>query len=147
FHLPGVSLFIRAQSGVGRRGLRAAVGGGLVAGYCFWADGIVDDGPSSIRQKSRVQSPKSRVRSSESRVQSRMSDELAKLKSRYERLERLYQVANVIHSTLEPQEALLLIVREAVRLMQASSGSVVLINPTNGFLEIHASQGLPSNAA
>jgi len=63
-----------------------------------------------------------------------VSDELAKLKARYERLELLYQVGNIIHSTLEPQEALLLIVREAVRLMQASSGSVVLINPTNGFL-------------
>ena len=63
--------------------------------------------------------------------------------SRYERLQLLYQVSNVIHSTLEPQEALQLIVSEAVRLMHASSGSVVLINPTSGFLEIHASQNLP----
>jgi signal transduction histidine kinase len=62
--------------------------------------------------------------------------------SRYERLQLLYQVSNVIHSTLEPQEALQLIVSEAVRLMHASSGSVVLINPTSGFLEIHASQNL-----
>ncbi len=66
--------------------------------------------------------------------------------SRYERLQLLYQVSNVIHSTLEPQEALQLIVSEAVRLMRASSGSVVLINPTTGFLEIHASQNLPSAA-
>ncbi len=66
--------------------------------------------------------------------------------SRYERLNLLYQVSNVIHSTLEPQEALQLIVSEAVRLMRASSGSVVLINPTSSFLEIHASQGLPSSA-
>ena len=66
--------------------------------------------------------------------------------SRYERLQLLYQVSNVIHSTLEPQEALQLIVSEAVRLMHASSGSVVLINPTSGFLEIHASQNLPSAA-
>jgi signal transduction histidine kinase len=63
--------------------------------------------------------------------------------SRYERLQLLYQVSNVIHSTLEPQGALQLIVSEAVRLMHASSGSVVLINPTSGFLEIHASQNLP----
>ena len=76
-----------------------------------------------------------------------MSDELANLKARYERLHLLYQVSNVIHSTLDPQEALKLILAEAMRLMRASSGSVVLINPTNGFLEIHASQGLPSNAA
>jgi len=76
-----------------------------------------------------------------------VSDELTKLKLRYERLNMLYQVSNVIHSTLEPQKALLLIVSEAVRLMRASSGSVVLINPTTGFLEIHASQNLPASAA
>lgn len=75
-----------------------------------------------------------------------MSNELAELKAQHERLNLLYQVANVIHSTLDPQEALRLIVREAVRLMHASSGSVVLINPTNGLLEIQASQGLPSSA-
>ena len=75
-----------------------------------------------------------------------MSDELAILKKRHERLQLLYQVSNVIHSTLEAQEALQLIVSEAVRLMNASSGSVVLINPTSGFLEISASQNLPSAA-
>ena len=76
-----------------------------------------------------------------------MNDEHSKLILRYERLHLLYQVSNVIHSTLEPQEALQLIVSEAVRLMHASSGSVVLINPTTGFLEIHASQHLPASAA
>jgi len=75
-----------------------------------------------------------------------MSEELAHLKARYERLKLLYQVGNVIHSTLEPQPALSLIVREAARLMDASSCSVVLLNPTNGFLEIQASQGLPEKA-
>ena len=75
-----------------------------------------------------------------------MSEELAKLKSRLERLQLLYQVSNVIHSTLEAQEALQLIVSEGVRLVGASSGSVVLINPTSEFLEIHASQNLPSTA-
>ncbi len=76
-----------------------------------------------------------------------MSKELSKWASRYERLKLLYQVSNVIHSTLNSQEALQLIVSEAVRLVRASSGSVILINPTSGFLEIHASQGLPSSAA
>jgi signal transduction histidine kinase len=75
-----------------------------------------------------------------------VNDEAAKLDSRYERLKLLYQVGNVIHSTLEPQEALQLIVSEAVRLVGASSGSVVLVNPTTGLLEIHASQNLPSAA-
>jgi signal transduction histidine kinase len=74
-------------------------------------------------------------------------DELSEIKLRYERLNLLYQVGNVIHSTLDPQEALQLIIKEAVRLMRASSGSTVLINPTSGFLEIHASHGLPPNAA
>ncbi|HTL17601.1 MAG TPA: GAF domain-containing protein, partial [Patescibacteria group bacterium] len=73
-------------------------------------------------------------------------DELTELKARYDRLNLLHQVGTVIHSTLDPQEALQLIIREAVRLMRASSGSVVLINPTNGFLEIHASHGLPDRA-
>ena len=75
-----------------------------------------------------------------------MNDEFSKPASRHERLKLLYQVSNVIHSTLEPQEALQLIVSEAVRLMGASSGSVVLINPTTGLLEIHASHNLPSAA-
>jgi signal transduction histidine kinase len=75
-----------------------------------------------------------------------VNDEHTKLMSRFERLQLLYQVSNVIHSTLEPQEALQLIVGEAVRLMRASGGSVVLINPTTDFLEIHASQNLPPAA-
>lgn len=77
----------------------------------------------------------------------RMSDESHELRARYERLHVLYQVGNVIHSTLDPQEALQLILKEAVRLMRATSGSAVLINPNDGFLEIHASHGLPSEAA
>jgi signal transduction histidine kinase len=76
-----------------------------------------------------------------------MSDELHELRRSYERLQLLYQVGNVIHSTLDPQEALQLILKEAVALMRASSGSAVLINPTDGFLEIHASHGLPPEAA
>jgi len=69
------------------------------------------------------------------------------LKSRYERLEALYKVSNVLHSTLDSQEALRLILREAVSLMRASSGSAALINPTTGFLEIQASHGLPASAS
>ena len=52
-----------------------------------------------------------------------MQDELVELKARHERLRLLYQVATVIHSTLEPQEALELIVREAVNITRATSGS------------------------
>jgi signal transduction histidine kinase len=73
-------------------------------------------------------------------------DDLSELRRRYSRLELLYQVSNVIHSTLDPEEALKLILREAIRVTRASSGSVVLINPTNGFLEIQAAEGLPDAA-
>jgi signal transduction histidine kinase len=69
--------------------------------------------------------------------------DFAELRRRYERLHLLYQVNNVIHSTLEPQRALELIIGEAVRILNATSGSIVLINPTNGFLEIEAAVGLP----
>jgi len=66
--------------------------------------------------------------------------------ARYERLRRLHQISEVIHSTLDPEEALSLIVREAVRLMNAASGSVVLVNPTTGLLEIQAAHGLSPEA-
>ena len=77
----------------------------------------------------------------------RQPDELAELRARCERLSLLNQVGSVIHSTLDPQEALQLILKEAVRLMRASSGSMVLLNPTNSLLEIHASYGLSAQAA
>ncbi len=74
------------------------------------------------------------------------TDELAVLKAHYARLNLLYQVSNVIHSTLDQQTALQLIMREAVKLTRATSGSVVLVNPTTGFLEILASHGLSAQA-
>src|ERR1700750_3176645 len=74
-----------------------------------------------------------------------MSD-FDELKIRYERLNALYQVTQVIHSTLDSQEALELILGEAICLMRPSSGSVVLINPTTGFLDILAAKGLPKKA-
>lgn len=78
---------------------------------------------------------------------SREITELAELKRRYERLDLLYKVSNVIHSTLEPHRALELIVGEAVTAMRATSGSVVIVNPTTEFLEIQASVGLPANSS
>ncbi len=80
-------------------------------------------------------------------VFARVSDELKELRDQYERLSLLYQVSNVIHSTLDPQQALKLILGEAVRLMRASSGSVVLVNPTTGFLEIQAAIGFPDQVS
>lgn len=76
-----------------------------------------------------------------------MSDDVRQLQAAYERLQLLYQVSNVIHSTLDSQKALQLILHEAVRIMRAGSGSVVLINPYNGILEIQASTGLPPDVS
>ena len=75
-----------------------------------------------------------------------MSDELSELRDRCARLSLLNDITSVVHTTLDPQQALHWMLREAVRVMRASSGSAVLINPTNGLLEIEASQGLPPAA-
>ena len=64
-----------------------------------------------------------------------------------DQLQRLYRVGKVIHSALDQQEALGLIVREAVGLVGATTGSVVLINPTDSLLEIQAAHGLPDGSS
>ena len=63
-----------------------------------------------------------------------------------EQFKQLYLVSKVIHSTLDQQQALDLIIREAVRLVNATTGSLVLINPINGFLEIQAAYSLPEES-
>src|SRR5262245_11981255 len=75
-----------------------------------------------------------------------VSDELSELRERNARLSLLSEISNVVHATLDPEQALARILREAVRVMRASSGSAVLVNPTNGLLEIHATHGLPAQA-
>ncbi len=74
------------------------------------------------------------------------SSELSELKIRFARLSQLYGVSNVIHSSLDQQTALKVILTEAVGLTRASSGSVALVNPTTRELEILASHGLPESA-
>jgi signal transduction histidine kinase len=74
------------------------------------------------------------------------TDEITELRERLNRAETLARVSRVIHATLEPRDALQAILGEAVRLMRASSGSICLVNPTSGFLEIEASEGLPMEA-
>ncbi len=73
-------------------------------------------------------------------------EQLNELKVRLERAETLYRVSQVIHSTLDLRDSLQRIVEEAVRLMRAGSGSVVMVNPTTGFLDIEAAFGLSSGA-
>ncbi|HOY60821.1 MAG TPA: GAF domain-containing protein, partial [Verrucomicrobiota bacterium] len=76
-----------------------------------------------------------------------MNSSLDRLKARCERLRSLDQACRAIHSTLDPEKALDLVLREAVRLTAASSGSIVLVNPTTGLLETQAARGLPPQAA
>ncbi len=64
-----------------------------------------------------------------------------------EQLERVYKVARAIHASLEPAEALQWVVRESVQLVGASSGSLALVNPTTGLLEIEAAVGLPEDSS
>lgn len=64
-----------------------------------------------------------------------------------EQLQRLYEVSRAIHATLDSAEALRLIVREAVQLVGATSGSLALVNPTTGLLEIEATEGLSGGAS
>jgi signal transduction histidine kinase len=73
-------------------------------------------------------------------------DDIAELQKRFDRLKLLYDVSNTLHSSLDAQEALGLIVGEAVRLTNASSGSVALINPTSNLLTIEAAHGLSEPA-
>ncbi len=100
---------------------------------------MTERGPSAWPDLGRRQRPV--------QLSNTVSDELTRIKTRYERINLLYQVGKVIHSTLEPREALRLVLGEAVRITRASSGSIALVNPTTGFLEIEASYGLPKKAS
>jgi len=68
------------------------------------------------------------------------------IQARLERLEALYRISRRVYSTLDLHESLQILLEEVVRLTGAHSGSICLINPTNGFLEIEATRGLPGNA-
>ena len=68
------------------------------------------------------------------------------LQARLNRLESLHRTAQRVYSTLDLRESLQILLEEAVRLMDANSGSICLINPTSGFLEIEATSGLPGHA-
>jgi signal transduction histidine kinase len=62
------------------------------------------------------------------------------------RLELLARVSSVINSSLEPQKVLNLVLREAVRSMRASSGSIAVIDPHTQLLEIEVAIGLSKKA-
>ncbi len=60
--------------------------------------------------------------------------------------ELLTRVSRVINSSLEPERVLDLVLREAVDIMRATSGSLVLIDPHTQLLEIEVAIGLSPKA-
>lgn len=58
----------------------------------------------------------------------------------------LARVSNVINSSLNPRTVLNVVLREAVKIMRATSGSIVLIDPHTQLLEIDVSIGLTRKA-
>jgi len=62
------------------------------------------------------------------------------------RFELLARVGRVINSSLEPTRVLDLVLREAVEIMHATSGSLILIDPHTQLLEIEVAIGLSKRA-
>jgi signal transduction histidine kinase len=83
--------------------------------------------------------PRKSARSRSSRNRSEQPDRLR-------RFELLARVSSVINSSLEPKTVLNLVLREAVDIMRATSGSVVLIDPHTQLLEIEVAIGLSKEA-
>jgi len=65
---------------------------------------------------------------------------------RLRQFEVLARVSSVINSTLEPKEVLNRVLAEAVRVMQATSGSLVFIDPHTQMLQIEVAIGLSKRA-
>ncbi len=58
-------------------------------------------------------------------------------------LEARYRISSLIGRTEEPKEALRHILGELIGVFRASSGSIALLNPDSGKLEIEVQEGLP----
>lgn len=100
----------------------------------------------SRKDKDILEGEKTRNTISIAGQQMAINAEAAVWKAKYDRVKLLYEASTSLHATLDPMEALQRIVAEMVRLVGATSGSVVLVNPNTGFLEIQASIGLPKGA-
>jgi signal transduction histidine kinase len=67
-------------------------------------------------------------------------------KRKLRQFEVLVRVSSVINSTLDPKEVLNRVLDEAVRVMQATSGSLVFIDPHTQLLQIEVAIGLSKRA-
>ncbi|MCX6901117.1 MAG: GAF domain-containing protein [Verrucomicrobia bacterium] len=64
------------------------------------------------------------------------------LRERFERLQALHNISTALNTSLDPRQVVSLVLREAVRVTKADSGSVVILNPDTGRLDIEDSFGL-----
>ncbi len=72
-----------------------------------------------------------------------MSRSLQQVLTRLERLEVLYRISNLINTTLEPQEILRLLLDEVVRITNATSGSIAMVDQKRGVLNIETAINIP----
>ncbi len=67
--------------------------------------------------------------------------------SRSSAIDTLYRISSLAGKTEDPREALALILGEIVSIFGAGSGSIALINPDSGHLEIEVAEGLSGDDA
>lgn len=72
-----------------------------------------------------------------------MTRSIRQVISRLERLEVLYKISNIVNTTLEPQEVLRLLLLEVVRITNATSGSIALVDHRKGVLNIETAINIP----
>lgn len=79
-------------------------------------------------------------------MKSRPKKKPARNSKRVEKLGLLPQLAQIFNAKLDPHVVLEMVLVEAVKIMRATCGSLCLINPNDGVLEIEVSIGLPQEA-
>lgn len=72
-----------------------------------------------------------------------MSRSVKQLHARLERLEVLYKISNIVNTTLEPREVLRLLLEEVVRITNATSGSIAMVDRRKGVLNIETAINIP----
>lgn len=71
-----------------------------------------------------------------------MTRSVKQLHSRLERLEVLYKISNIVNTTLDPKEVLRLLLEEVVRITNATSGSIAMVDRRRGRLDIETAIGI-----
>ena len=73
-------------------------------------------------------------------------EESRALKAQVDKLRLLFQTASLINATMDPRQVISLVLREAVRIMGATSGSLRMVDEENGFLRLEVAIGKGRNA-